>query len=250
MINLFTSTLSSSLRGFAGIRSSAESKQPEKLLRLYDIENCPYCRLVREALTELNLDALILPCPKAGVRFRPEAIRLGGKAQFPFLVDDNTDTEMYESLDIVRYLYATYGSGELPLKWRLGRLQTVSSSLASGARLSRGIKARPSREAPASPLELFSFEASPFARPVRELLCQLELSYVLRSCGRTELAEWLPPTLREAFDIEPESKLANRRDLQAREGKMGIPYLYDVNTDTGLFESEQIIEYLILEYAA
>ena len=34
---------------------------------------CPYCRAVREALTALHLDAEILPCPRGGSRFRPEA---------------------------------------------------------------------------------------------------------------------------------------------------------------------------------
>ncbi len=35
--------------------------------------------LVREALTELDLDAIIYPCPKGGVRFRQKAQELGGK---------------------------------------------------------------------------------------------------------------------------------------------------------------------------
>ena len=249
IVNLFTSSLTSSLRGWSGIRSSTQAKQPERLLRLYDIENCPYCRLVREVLTELNLDAIILPCPKKGTRFRPEVVELGGKAQFPYLVDENQDVAMYESMDIVRYLYETYGGGELPVKWRLGALQTASSVLASGFRVTRGMSALTAQQ-PEQMLELFSFEASPFARPVRELLCQLELSYVLRSCGRSEITEWFPPPLRERFGIEPDSQLTNRRDLQSREGKTGIPFLFDPNTDTGMFESDDIMDYLLAEYSA
>lgn len=252
MLDFVTSTLTSSARGWAGIQSSTSSKQPAALLRLYDIENSPYCRLVREVLTELNLDAVILPCPKNGTRFRPEIIELGGKAQFPYLVDENEGVAMYESMDIVRYLYQTYGETDgtqgLPLKWRFGAIQTISSSLASGFRLTRGMTALPAHQ-PEQLLELYSFEASPFARPVRELLCQFELAYVLRSCGRSEITEWLPPALRARFEINPDSQLQNRRDLHAREGKMGIPFLYDPNTHQGMFESDDIIDYLRMEYA-
>lgn len=247
-LNLFTSTLASSLRGWQGINSRADSIQPAYALKLYDIENCPYCRLVREALTELDLDAEIYPCPKGGQRFRPGLVEHAGKAQFPYLIDPNTGEEMYESMDIIHYLYDTYGSGKLPLKWRLGGLQKISSSLASGARMNRGMNALPSRR-PDQPLELFSFEASPFARPVRELLCRLEIPYTLRSCGRTELGEWLPPAVRERLALAPDSQLPNRITLQEREGKMGIPYLYDPNHEVGLFESEEIRRYLLDTYA-
>ena len=38
----------------------------------------------------LDLEAEIRPCPKSGPRFRPEVIARGGKAQFPYLVDEQT----------------------------------------------------------------------------------------------------------------------------------------------------------------
>ena len=125
--NIASSMLSTTLRGVAGINSTPATLKPEQLLQLYDIENCPYCRLVREAFTELDLDAEIYPCPKAGERYRPEVIERGGKAQFPYLVDPNTGIEMYESLDIVAYLYKTYGRRPLPLKWRIGKLRCPRS---------------------------------------------------------------------------------------------------------------------------
>ena len=130
------------MRGANGIQCTPVAEQPGNLLQLYDIENCPYCRIVREALTELNLDAQIYPCPKRGERYRPQVIEQGGKAQFPYLVDPNTGVEMYESLDIVAYLFETYGNRSLPLKWRAGRMQTAGSMLASATRLRRGMKAR------------------------------------------------------------------------------------------------------------
>jgi glutathione S-transferase len=218
------------------------------MLHLYDIESCPFCRLVREALTELDLDAVIYPCPKGGRRFRPEVTEKGGRQQFPFLYDPNADLGMYESLEIIRYLYETYGERNLPLKWKLGKLQKLNSALASSFRARRGLRAVPSQRPPRL-LELYSFEASPFARPVRELLCELEIPYILRSCGRSRLDEWVPPPLRQRLGIVPGSELHNRRELQQREGKVAIPYLRDPNTDTGLFESSSIIDYLRVTYA-
>ncbi len=247
--NLFTSTLASSLRGWQGIAARTDAEQPEQLLQLYEFENCPHCRIVREVLTELDLDAQIFPCPKGGQRYREELMERGGKAQFPYLIDPNTGAEMYESMDILRYLYQQYGGGDVPLRWRVVPLQKLSSTLATVARITRGMYAVKSRP-PKQPLELYSFEGSPFARPVREVLCQMEIPYILRSCGRSEPGEWLPPKLRERLGIQPGSQLHNRVALLEKEGKQGIPYLYDPNTGEGLFESEAIIAYLEKSYAA
>jgi len=247
--NIATSLLSTLLRGSSGIQSRPAAKRPLELLQLYDIENCPYCRLVREALTELDLDAQIFPCPKNGERYRPEVVARGGKAQFPYLVDPNTGVEMYESLQIVDYLFETYGQRKLPLKWRAGQLQTFGSMLASASRMGQGMEAEPGEE-PDYLLELYSFESSPYARPVREMLCNMEISYILRNCGRTRLEEWLLPGVRERLGIEVESELDNRRELQATEGRVSIPYLYDPNTERGLFESAQIMAYLQDNYSA
>ena len=46
-LNLASSTLASTLRGWQGINSRTDSDKPAQLLRIYDIENCPYCRIVR-----------------------------------------------------------------------------------------------------------------------------------------------------------------------------------------------------------
>ena len=47
--NIATSMLSTLLRATNGIQSAPAAIKPEQTLQLYDIENCPYCRLVREA---------------------------------------------------------------------------------------------------------------------------------------------------------------------------------------------------------
>ena len=243
-----TSMIATLVRATNGIQSTPAAVKPEKLLQLYDIENCPYCRLVREAFTELDLDAEIYPSPKGGERFRSELVERGGKAQVPYLVDPNSGVEMYESLDIVAYLFETYGQRDLPLKWKAGKLQTFGSMLASAPRADQGTQAKTGEE-PEYLLELYSFESSPYARPVRELLCEMEIAYILRSCGRTRLQEWVLPPLRARLNITPDSELDNRRVLQDTEGKVSIPYLYDPNTERGLFESTDILEYLRATYS-
>ena len=133
------------------------------------------------------------------------------------------------------------------MKWRAGGLQKFGSMLASAPRLRRGMDAGPGRE-PEYLLELYSFESSPYARPVRELLCELEIPYILRNCGRTDLQDWILPPVREALKIDLKSQLQNRCALQLEEGKVSIPYLYDPNSDHGMFESAAILDYLQQEY--
>jgi glutathione S-transferase len=246
-INLATSLVATALRGGVGVNATPAAEQPAQLLELYEFEGCPHCRLVREVLTELDLDALILPCPKGGHRYRDKVVERGGKAQFPFLIDPNTDTQMYESADIIKYLFATYARRSVPLHWQMVELQRVGSMLAGIPRLGQGIAVSPSR-APEQPLELYSFESSPFARPVRDVLCELELSYVLRSVGRAQAADWVPPALRRNMGAPVEAKTRNRKALQARTNVVSIPYLIDPNTGTELAESADIIDYLNRTY--
>lgn len=241
------SLASTALRGGLGVTARPVGERPRMLFELYEFEACPYCRLVREALTELDLDAMIRPCPKGGERFRPRVVELGGKAQFPFLVDPHNGQQLYESADIVAYLFENYARRPMPLYWRWMALQKLGSSLAGVPRLGAGLTVVPSR-VPEQPLELYSFESSPFARPVRERLCELELPYVLRSCGRSLLTDWLPPALRDALDWEYQPETVNRQALLARAGRVSVPYLVDPNSAVELAESAAIIEYLDATY--
>ncbi len=248
LVNLASSMLATALRPGVGISASPAAVKPEKLLALYDFEACPYCRIVREALTELDLDAMIYPCPKRGTRFRPRAANVGGKTQFPLLVDSNTGVTMYESLDIIAYLFDTYGKRPVPLKWRAGALQKLGSSFTSVARGTEGLQARSSK-LPEKPLDLYSFESSPFARTVRDLLCELEIPYVLRAAGRTRLSDWVPPQVRDTLNLQLEPDQRNRKAMFERAGRVSIPYLVDPNTGAEMSESEAIIRYLTDTYA-
>ncbi len=248
--DVLTATAAIGIRPWAGVNVNPAVQKPEKTLILYEFEGCPFCRLVREALTELDLEVLILPCPKGGTRFRPEVEARGGMTQFPYLVDPNDGLEMYESMDIVEYLFEAYGGRRPGLAWQIPAPFQVMSAAAVGAmRIGRGTHVRPSKE-PEEPLELWSFEASPFARPVRELLCEMELPYVLHNAGRNNLQDWAPPPVRQRLFPDYEPTLESRKELKERTGQVGIPYLFDPNTEEGLFESQDILAYLKETYSA
>lgn len=230
-----------------GVNIGAANRQPAEPLELYDMEGCPFCRLVREALTELDLDVMIYPCPKGGLRYRPLVERLGGKQQFPFLMDPNTDAAMYESADIIDYLYKTYGKGRAPASQIKKLVRTASSVSASIVRPQKGLHAS-DNVPPKKPLELYSFEGSPFARLVRERLTELEIPYLVRQCGRNQLSDWLLPFMRESLDYAPSQR--NRAALFEKTGKVAIPYLVDPNNGTELYESDVIVNYLDQAYGA
>jgi glutathione S-transferase len=227
LLDVATSIGATLLRGAQGMRVRELGPRPAVPVLLYEFESCPFCRKVREALTALDLEADIRPCPKGGERFRPQLVARGGKAQFPYLVDPNTGQEMYESDAIVRYLFANYGDGPPPPAL-LGGLAAVTGSLASALRFGLGTYAEPSR-LPELPLELWSFEASPFCRIVREKLCAFELPHRLHNLGKGS---------------------PGRAAFVERTGRMQVPYLSDPNTGVGLFESADIVAYLERSYGA
>jgi len=252
-LDVTTSVLASQLRGWRGsMVQKPARKQPEQPLQLYEFEASPYCRLVRERLTELDLDVMVYPCPKGGKRFRPTVKKLGGKQQYPFMVDPNTGTSLYESYDIIRYLNETY-EGKVRNPTGLRRKLAVGMGLAatlSRALLGvRGFKARTSNS-PEKPLELYSFEASPFSRLVREVLCELELPYLLHSTGKARMSDIGPPEMRDKIFKGPKGTSRNRKFLEEHTGHVQVPYLIDPNTDVEMYESAKIIAYLENVYAA
>lgn len=225
-LDVATSWAASVLRLGAGLTATHAGVAPEAPLVLYEFEACPFCRKVREALTLLDLGAMIRPCPRGGPRYRPEVIARGGRAMFPYLVDPNTDDALYESADIIDHLYRHYGDRPAPA-WLRSDLTVPTGSLASLLRTPRGLRYRPAR-APEQPLTLYSMEASPYCRLVREALCELELPYQLVNVGRGS---------------------HERPAFEARSGRMMVPWLHDPNTGQEMFESAQIVRYLQSTYA-
>lgn len=224
VVTSYTATILELGRGWYAERKSREPARP---LELYEFESCPFCRKVREAMTELDLSPMIFPCPPGGARFRDVVREKGGRAQFPFLVDPNENRQMYESVEIVRYLATTYGDGATPAAIAGGPFATMRAAVAGLPRLGR-VRARPSRR-PELPLELYSFETSPYCRIAREALSNLELPYRLHNVGK---------------------RSRNRDAFVALSGKMMVPYLVDPNTGTSMFESADIARYLYATYGA
>ncbi|KAJ6693144.1 hypothetical protein OIU85_003955 [Salix viminalis] len=237
-LEVATSSLSTLARLPWGSRSLFENLNnqetttldPPKPLQLYEFEACPFCRRVREAMTELDLSTEVYPCPKGSVRHREIVRKIGGKEQFPFLVDPNTGVSIYESGDIVKYLFEQYGKGRSP---STGLLEStlftgwVPTILRAGRGMTLWEKAR--LDPPSKKLELFSFENNPNARLVREALCELELPYILQNVGtgsqRTNLL----------VDVS---------------GFQEVPYLIDPNTGAEIGDYKKILAYLFQTYSA
>jgi glutathione S-transferase len=222
-------------------------RAPERPLELYEAEFCPFSRHVREALTELDLDAMIYPVPKGGKRFRQRLAKLGGKAKIPFLHDPNTGAKLYDSEKIVAYLYKQYGH-----EWQdVPERNIATSTLASLVRGKSGMFAVPSK-APRKPLELYSFESSPYARLTRETLCELQIPYLLHNVGKTpgSHADYLPPEYRYEYVHDYMPGTENRRKFMQRTGRVMVPYIVDPNTNTAMFETRNIEAYLRKTYGA
>lgn len=182
---------------------------------------------VREIVSILNIDVLFYPCPRNGPNFRPKAIQMGGKKQFPYMVDPNTNTAMYESDDIIKYLVNKYGDGTVPLMLSLGLFTTLTAGFAMIGRSGKGSSYTPSKLPPV-PLELWAYEGSPFCKLVREVLVELELPHIQRSVTRGS---------------------PKRQILFEKTGHFQAPYLEDPNTGVKMFESAEIINYLRATYA-
>jgi glutathione S-transferase len=96
---------------------------------------------------------------------------------------------------------------------------------------------------------LFSFESSPYSRRVRELLCELELPYLLRNTGKARWQDLGTPFTRALLFPGVPITGRNRMALLKRAGKVQVPYLVDPNTGTAMFESQAIRDYLLATYA-
>ncbi len=225
-IDVTSSWTASVLRLGMGLNASHAGARPEQPLELFDFEGCPFCRKVREALTMLDLPALVRPCPKGGPTYRPEVVQRGGRAMFPYLIDPNTGDELYESADIIDHLYQHYGNRAAPW-WLRSDVTVPLGSFASMVRAARGVRYRPAK-APEMPLTLYSMEASPYCRIAREALSELELPYHLINVGKGS---------------------AERPAFRERAGRTMVPWLYDPNTGEEMFESADIVAYLRRTYA-
>ncbi len=215
-------------RGIYPVVTAKDRPDPKKLLELYDFEACPFCRRVREVLSELDLDYVCNPVARGSAR-REELRKLGGKIQAPFLVDANTGTSLYESDDIIAYLNKQYGGGH-QAGWRFpvpSFLDVAGAAAASAVRAGHGRVTTVQRTKKLKPIEVYNFEGSPFCRKVREALCELDLVSVVRNVPKGS---------------------PKRAKLEKLGGKIMVPYMIDPNSDTAMYESDDIVAYLYDTY--
>jgi glutathione S-transferase len=227
MLNNASSFAASILRLGFGTGIAASSRMSDRRLILYDFEACPFCRKAREALSHLGLEVEVRPAARGGKR-REELRKLGGKMMVPYLIDPNTAVAMYESDQVVRYLYNTYGSGVVPALHRLGPLNSTLSFFSTTMRPGKGSRViGQHRQSPRELLVLYNVESSPYCRKVREALTELDLAYICKNAPRGSRA---------------------REQLLNEGGRVVVPFLIDPNHAVKMYESDQIVEYLYRTY--
>ena len=166
--------------GYAIKETAGSFDKPNKPLILYDLYSCPFCKKTREALNMLDIDYEVKPCPKNGKVYRTEVQNKGGKQQFPYLVDPNTGKEMYESSDIIDYIFSTYGPGSDAKE--ASSLKSMGSTVTAGlSGIFRGTSTVPTTKPPKKPLTVWGYEPSPFTAIVLEKLSSLEIPYLVSS---------------------------------------------------------------------
>jgi glutathione S-transferase len=79
------------------------------MLELYQYEECPFCRVVREKLTELALDYICRNAPPGRPDKDRPLIALSGGTKVPFLVDADAHVYLFGPHEIIAYLEERYG---------------------------------------------------------------------------------------------------------------------------------------------
>jgi glutaredoxin len=232
--------------------SSTTTANNIRIVKLYDIENSPQCRLVRERITELDL-VVETVVPAASNSFavqQSDSILAQNGMVVPMLVVTSSTTGEMNVVsgvdDILTYLddnMVPYSSGRGSSTNDgdvsasiLQNVHVVGSYLAGWIRLGRGTKVASCVSSslekvnrPVTPLILYSYEGNQFCRLVREVLTELDITYELRSAGKES---------------------PRRAELAAiNGGSSQCPYLIDPNTGMSMAESRDIIQYLYDNYA-
>lgn len=247
--NIVNSNNASTVRKWRGTTSRPyTTAYPEQLIELYDREGCPQCRFVREALTELDLDAIIYPCPKGGERYADRLLEASGSNDVPFMFDPNSSEKLSGAQAIVDYLFKIYGQRHTPSALKVESHNLAQSEKVTAMRGEAGQHKCPSKVADEL-LTLYSFESSPFSRPVRERLCELELAYQLVNLSKQKKSDMGPAVMH--FSLGKYKPLPNtkRAAFYAEHGNVQVPYLTDPNTGAALFQSKDILQYLEQRYA-
>jgi len=228
----------------SGVASNGPaSKFLPTIKKLYDVENSRDCRMVRERITEFDLvvDNIIPACSNS-------RMVSSGSIVVPSMVVESSDgeeTTLEGSDAILRFLDKEFKVKDMADETQdleedvagdlLNKADDVLAFVPGILRAGRGSTvcgaASPSLAVPRpeKPLVLYSYEGNQFCRLVREVLCELDIVYELRSAGKDS------PRREELASITG--------------GSSQCPYLIDPNTGVKMPESKDIIEYLYKTYA-
>ena len=72
------------------------------MIELFILETCPYCKKVLNFLEDKDIQYRLINI--ANKESEESLIKIGGKRQVPFLIDNERNIQMYESDDIIEYL--------------------------------------------------------------------------------------------------------------------------------------------------
>eukprot|EP00735_Rhodelphis_limneticus_P005175 TRINITY_DN16922_c0_g1::TRINITY_DN16922_c0_g1_i1::g.29662::m.29662 TRINITY_DN16922_c0_g1::TRINITY_DN16922_c0_g1_i1::g.29662 ORF type:complete len:302 (-),score=59.16,GST_N_3/PF13417.1/4e-11,GST_N_3/PF13417.1/0.0081,GST_N_2/PF13409.1/0.00018,GST_N_2/PF13409.1/25,Glutaredoxin/PF00462.19/0.26,Glutaredoxin/PF00462.19/0.52 TRINITY_DN16922_c0_g1_i1:209-1114(-) len=239
--SISTPALARRLMGAGRAASLEDAARPLKPLKLYEFEACPFCRKVRETISILDLNVIVYPCPRETMkvygymkdsRFRPVVQGLGGKLAFPYLVDDNTGMNMYESADIVKYLWERYGGKTKKPYCVEGvppalNMSTLMFSTFMRPLPTHGMQRLPSRDPGPELIQLWGYETDVNSRLIREALTSLEQPYLYRNVA--------PGT-------------AKLDELKTLSGSTIVPYFFDPNTKFSSTDGPTVVKYLLDTY--
>ena len=77
-----------------------------EMMKLYQFESCPYCKMVREVMSELQLTYVNVNVPRDRSQ-RHEVMQVSGQPLVPVLVDG--DVLLDDEEKIIPYLREKYG---------------------------------------------------------------------------------------------------------------------------------------------
>ena len=80
------------------------------MMKLYQFEGCPYCKQVREKLSELQITYINVNVPRDKSQ-RHEVLQVSGQASVPVLVDG--DTVLDDEEKILPYLEEKFGTAKV-----------------------------------------------------------------------------------------------------------------------------------------
>ena len=229
-IDTLTSGLASIVRFPYGTSINPQLKNEIKsinIIKLYDVENNPKCRLVRECISELDCNVIeVIPC--AG----------DDDAKVPRIVfeDENREAIDLVGTDEILSFFSKY---MIEVEKEEGILNNIAAPqwtayISSIFRYGKGQSITPAAKQRSSsylPIILYNYENNQFCRLVREVLTELNLPFELKNVAK---------------------KSPRRQDDLAKvsiDGSTQCPFIIDPNTNVKMKESKDIILYLYKEYA-